>query len=479
MSRLSPYAGTEELPRIMSQTSGLSTGGISNSSSVLPDALDMRGPPAMDGNDDDDQGSVYTFGDDGATGVQPPHEDSYHIVANSAKAQIDATEQLLESFGVSPAGTGPPSMVDGQSGHRSRPSLGGPPEAQIEVKRALQQSIRRLGDLIDEHLEQAADRERWYARRYEREMDAKRLWEETTRQVAQEQAELENELNRVSQASSRRKRELRGLRQSVALDQMDAHADDVTQAALAAGPPGSRLGGSPSPSRSPARSPPLTPTGNLSAASANRARAFSTATARAPSMMATVTGVSQGGSSEEDSDGEEEFFEAIDQANLPLTVDKVIAQPEAQPVPEAIKETHDRAEYEPYKKLRTELPIKADNRPPVSLWAILKGSIGKDLTKISFPVYFVRAHAVTSQPANLAQNEPTSMLQRMAEDMEFSECRAWSPQAYAGIGIRKHAQWTLPQSIAIRSSGSPMSPPLPCPTTRLPKVALPSPLMPC
>jgi hypothetical protein len=38
---------------------------------------------------------------------------------------------------------------------------------------------------------------------------------------------------------------------------------------------------------------------------------------------------------------------------------------------------------------------------------VLKHSIGKDLTKISFPVFF---------------NEPTSMLQRMAEDMEFSEC---------------------------------------------------------
>lgn len=44
---------------------------------------------------------------------------------------------------------------------------------------------------------------------------------------------------------------------------------------------------------------------------------------------------------------------------------------------------------------------------PASLWAILKGSIGKDLTKISFPVFF---------------NEPTSMLQRMSEDMEFSDC---------------------------------------------------------
>ncbi|KAJ4469231.1 Oxysterol-binding protein-domain-containing protein [Lentinula aciculospora] len=64
------------------------------------------------------------------------------------------------------------------------------------------------------------------------------------------------------------------------------------------------------------------------------------------------------------------------------------------------------AVYAAYAHLRTSLPLRAE-RPVTSLWSALKNSIGKDLTKISFPVYF---------------NEPTSMLQRMAEDMEFSEC---------------------------------------------------------
>ncbi|TFK62382.1 hypothetical protein BDN72DRAFT_827523 [Pluteus cervinus] len=62
--------------------------------------------------------------------------------------------------------------------------------------------------------------------------------------------------------------------------------------------------------------------------------------------------------------------------------------------------------YIPYMHPRTRLDLH-DERPSVSLWSVLKNSIGKDLTKISFPVFF---------------NEPTSMLQRMAEDMEFSEC---------------------------------------------------------
>jgi hypothetical protein len=54
---------------------------------------------------------------------------------------------------------------------------------------------------------------------------------------------------------------------------------------------------------------------------------------------------------------------------------------------------------------RTELGLKVDERPAVSLWGILKSMIGKDITKITLPVAF---------------NEPTSMLQRIAEDFEYS-----------------------------------------------------------
>ena len=74
--------------------------------------------------------------------------------------------------------------------------------------------------------------------------------------------------------------------------------------------------------------------------------------------------------------------------------------------------------YKSYEQLRTRLPIDADNRPPVSLWAVLKNSIGKDLTRISFPVFF---------------NEPTSMLQRMAEDMEFAECLVCGACSVCGV----------------------------------------------
>lgn len=54
---------------------------------------------------------------------------------------------------------------------------------------------------------------------------------------------------------------------------------------------------------------------------------------------------------------------------------------------------------------RIKLKLDVDNRPKVSLWGVLKSMVGKDLTKIALPVAF---------------NEPTSMLERVSEDYEYS-----------------------------------------------------------
>ncbi|RLV93393.1 Oxysterol-binding protein 2 [Spathaspora sp. JA1] len=54
---------------------------------------------------------------------------------------------------------------------------------------------------------------------------------------------------------------------------------------------------------------------------------------------------------------------------------------------------------------RLKLSMDEDNRPKVGLWGILKSLIGKDMTRMTLPVSF---------------NEPTSLLQRLAEDIEYS-----------------------------------------------------------
>lgn len=54
---------------------------------------------------------------------------------------------------------------------------------------------------------------------------------------------------------------------------------------------------------------------------------------------------------------------------------------------------------------RHKLALDADTRPKVSLWGVLKSMVGKDMTKMALPVSF---------------NEPSSLLQRLAEDIEYS-----------------------------------------------------------
>ncbi|KAJ7602897.1 hypothetical protein FB45DRAFT_1097914 [Roridomyces roridus] len=98
-----------------------------------------------------------------------------------------------------------------------------------------------------------------------------------------------------------------------------------------------------------------------------------------------------------DTDEEDEFFDAIEANTIPnLVVADALKSPAHSQLhlPDAVNVEP----YAGYKTLRYDLNL-SDARPSTSLWS--------DLTKISFPVFF---------------NEPTSMLQRMAEDMEFSEC---------------------------------------------------------
>lgn len=56
--------------------------------------------------------------------------------------------------------------------------------------------------------------------------------------------------------------------------------------------------------------------------------------------------------------------------------------------------------------IRKRLKLSEDDRPKISLWSVLKSMVGKDMTRMTLPVTF---------------NEPTSLLQRVAEDLEYSE----------------------------------------------------------
>lgn len=54
---------------------------------------------------------------------------------------------------------------------------------------------------------------------------------------------------------------------------------------------------------------------------------------------------------------------------------------------------------------RDKLPWLKDPSIKVGIWAIIKDNLGKDMTKISVPVFF---------------NDPTNLLQKAAQSMEYT-----------------------------------------------------------
>ncbi|BGP57314.1 hypothetical protein JCM8202v2_004954 [Rhodotorula sphaerocarpa] len=359
---------------------------------------------SVDGDND-------TFQEEEST---PPHSDDFHLMAQSVKTEVEASTRLLES-------------LEGDA-------------QQDSVKAELRRALASLEQVVDDYVEVVEQRERYFLRRYEKEVEAKRHWEESMKDVAAQHAALELELQRVARDSTRRKRALQEVRANFGAISPALSPQVTNQNAGAATPsslnaekqalPEDGATPLPSPLRvstfqlNQTRSRGAT-TGSLSPVR-SRTRAGTVVQPRAPEELSQIVQEAlkrdDGGETEE-SDDDDEFFEAIEAGEVPFDEDegepvRSTEQTEGgeatgSPAPRRstpaadFDEKMDVSPYRGYDHPRTTLPITSDNRPSVSLWAILKGSIGKDLTKISFPVYF---------------NEPTSMLQRMAEDMEFSEC---------------------------------------------------------
>lgn len=384
------------------------------STTATPNQLSRRSSPT-NSLDDRDDGSILgddeTFNGDFDT---IPHADDFDLLANGTKAQLELTQQLLDSL-----------VVVRDDVVRNSPDLGGRPASimsttgrQADVKEALRGSLVSLGGMLDEYVDAVGARERYFQHKYEKEIEAKRLWEENMKEVAAQHKNLEVELQKVGRDNTRRRRALQEVKANlVGSPQMSPTSPE--------GPEGEFLqlpedgtNALPPPLRTSSsnhtfklsdgdrqRRLTIGTSGSLSPSRLSRLRSATMHTLNPIQLEQLVDSAIQGEASDEPSEDDDEFFEAIESGAIPID-EPQLPPKQSEPAEEYMKKM-DIEPYKGYEHLRKKLPIDNDNRPPVSLWAILKGSIGKDLTKISFPVFF---------------NEPTSMLQRMAEDVEFSEC---------------------------------------------------------
>ncbi|CAK4031153.1 Oxysterol-binding 1 [Lecanosticta acicola] len=319
----------------------------------------------IDGDlDDDDE-----YGDDASSHeVRPANRDAFSITAQSAKLQLDLLEQV--SLALQSERTKNPEL-----------SLGSP--TVVQAMSSYETAVGNLKGLLMDLSRISRDHEAYWQYRLEREQNIRRLWEDSMARVAKEQEALEE---RIGESEDKRKRTKRALKE--ALD---------TQASAA---------GTPQPVES--ISKPL-----LEVPSAGMKR------------RQTIAELTNNELSDDESEDEEEFFDAVDAGEVevleampspavksPQSEVKPVMDAQVDRIDESIEAERERKRMEISKSykgyedgLRKKLKLDVDNRPKVGLWGILKSMIGKDMTKMTLPVSF---------------NEPTSLLYRVVEDMEYT-----------------------------------------------------------
>ncbi|KAM6495221.1 Oxysterol-binding domain containing protein [Amanita muscaria] len=409
----------------------------------------------------------------GGTKDSPPYENGFVLHANSVTAQLELTMQLAASLSTLPpplplssfspiqssstSSSSKSQLHQPSSSASSKSPLSSPPQpsihlsASMQLHTALADSLSTLDELMRDYNKMVNERERWFKKKLGEEKGRQKVWEESLKVVVKEGEDLEKELKKRSRRRGSAFLGV-GVRPAIGATVWSGGDQETTLGGFKAVPTttttpivgaikespteaGTRVA-SPSMTEQPekevtlmpAEKPPRPkiqtkpdsivpgrPVSRGSMLSSPPATSLNTMSKirRRSSLSIPVPAASpatyEDGGEAYTTDEEDEFFDAIESNTLP----NLVVHASLAPTPSnlsrvsSISVLFDVACYSGYEKLRPRLKLSADNRPSTSLWSVLKGSIGKDLTKISFPVFF---------------NEPTSMLQRMAEDMEFSEC---------------------------------------------------------
>ena len=299
-------------------------------------ALDTFGD--RDGSILGDDETSYGDDDGGA-----PRSDDFELLATSAKTQIELTQQLLSSLGST-------------SGN------------QTDVKEALDGSLKTLGSIFEEYVDVVAQRERYFNRKFEKEIEVKRLWEQSMKDVAAQHAKVEAELERFGRDNVRKTKALYEVRAnltgspittpSVVPEGLVNPIDQLPESCVLGSlpPPLQSLNSNTRISRSRAS------TGNLSP-TRSRLRSATITHALDPIELEQLVDSALAGEGDESEDDDEEFFEAIESGSLPFSSDvPALSVSKAQPT-QAFMDALDLTPYKGYENLRSRLPIDSDNRP--------------------------------------------------------------------------------------------------------------------
>ncbi|KAL1842764.1 hypothetical protein VTJ49DRAFT_4249 [Mycothermus thermophilus] len=363
-----------QLSRLHSSGHGSGKSGLPASAAGQDEDVFVDAGPEPDNKTDHNAGTVADYEDDdeeygeGSSGREAPpaSKDAFNITAQSAKLQLESMASVTSALLL-------------ESTRNPALTLSDPKTTQALT--TYDAAIRSLTGLIGDLLRIAKDRDAYWQYRLDRESEMRRMWEESMAQVAREQEELQARVGEAEMKRKLTKRILKEVVESAKLAPAAAEAADTDEEPAAAGADNEAP---------PAQTDrPKSPTFTLS-------RRQTAAIAQIPDI------------SDSESD-EEEFFDAVDAGEVEvsqLPPSEVTAAKEEKQL--VIADAHDiSSSFRGYENgIRTRLKLDADNRPKISLWGILKSMVGKDMTKMTLPVSF---------------NEPTSLLHRCGEDMEYAD----------------------------------------------------------
>ncbi|WPH03546.1 Hypothetical protein R9X50_00642600 [Acrodontium crateriforme] len=320
----------------------------------------------IDGDMDEDE----EFADDASShDLRPANKDAFSITAQSAKLQLDLLEQVSKAMRVEKSKN--PDM------NLSHPTVNSALES-------YDTAVGNLKGLLADLWRISRDHEAYWQYRLDREQNVRRLWEESMARVAREQEDLET---RYGESEDKRRRTKRALK-----DALEGNMAEAT--------------------------PPATSTGDSKDAPPFLALPKD-ALANSKQRRQTLAELTNNEVSDDESEDDEEFFDAVDAGEVEIVGELPATSPPAKTAEVAImsfdgasddtskRQAEIAKSYKGYEDgIRKRLKLDADNRPKVGLWGILKSMIGKDMTKMTLPVSF---------------NEPTSLLYRVVEDMEYSD----------------------------------------------------------
>ncbi|KAH2915358.1 hypothetical protein KXW73_004897 [Aspergillus fumigatus] len=334
----------------------------------------------LDGEGDEDDYGEYASSRD----ISPSDKDALNITAQSAKLQLEILANVVAAL---------------QAEKSKDPNL---PISDPTVGQALvayEAAVSSLEGLVQNLLKISRDRDSYWQYRLNREAYLRKMWEESMARIAQEHEELQS---KMGESEEKRRRTKRALKE--ALEGVSAHTSrrgSKVASRIQVSGEDSRVGGDEA--KELIAQPMEYMTENEENESGKSLR-------RKRSALSRISSLYDSGSDDDD-----EFFDAIDAGEIEvedMTTSKVMEKEKEKPElestePRAAKRDEIVPSFKGYEEpVRTRLKLDNDNRPKISLWGILKSMIGKDMTKMTLPVSF---------------NEPTSLLQRVAEDLEYAD----------------------------------------------------------